>query len=114
MFKPLKETMRAIAQKHEIGYKEKENGALFNIHFNPDFAWHEASVMLRWKKNPNGKYNWWEDHIFDCKHHISGPGYPAYAISPQKPITREELTKKADELAKSLTTYKQYKFEIRA
>lgn len=109
----LKDRLQDIAVKYGIGFKDLGDKVRFYIHFCPDFEWHEASLLLWWKQNPGGGLNWWEDWVFDGKHRISGPGYPAYAIHAQEPFSESELLAKIDTaVAKDLYYYKQFNHHI--
>lgn len=87
----MKSDMREIAEMYGVGFKDHGDKIEFYIHFNPDFEWHKASLLVWWKNNPEGGLNWWTDYVFDGKHRISGPGYPAYAIQDQDPISYDRL-----------------------
>ena len=108
----MKEALKKIAKKHGIGFRDNGDKVTFYIRFNPDFIWHEASTMWWWVQNPDGTFNWWKDYIFDGKHRIVGPGYPAYAVFEQNPVTKMELLKKIEDEVKGLTDYKQYKYSL--
>lgn len=108
-----RESLEGIASKYGVGFRDHTDKVEFYILFNPDFEWHEQSLVLWWEENPNGGLNWWEDWVFDCRHRISGPGYPAYAIFDQKPISEEELLAKIDSMVKlHVANYKQYEHKI--
>lgn len=109
----MKNQMKEIAEMYGIGFKDLGDKVKFYIHFNPDFEWHEASLLLWWKENPDGGLNWWEDWVFDGRHRISGPGYPSYAIHNQEPICDDALLAKVNTmLAMYFRSYKQYKHRI--
>lgn len=108
----IREGMRRIAEMHGIGFKDGGEETTFFIYFNADFYWHEVALMVRWKRNGKG-LNWWTDDIFDGKHRMVGPGYPAYAIHPQKPISEEALLKMIDGKVADMTKYyKQFNYHI--
>lgn len=108
----MKERLKAIAKMHGVGFKDNGDKVKFYIKFNPDFVWHEASILYWWVQNQDGTFNWWRDYIFDGKHRIAGPGYPAYAIFDQKALTKSELIKRIDKEVSSLKSYKQYEHTL--
>lgn len=86
--------IEALAVKHGIRYRKKEDKYYFEIDFLPqgDFEWHSESVCFWFKQLANDQYNWWRDVVYDCRHQICGPGYGGtYAVIPQKPKTFEEI-----------------------
>ena len=105
--------MREIAKSCGVGFKFDGEEAKFYLHFNPDWEWHEVSLLIWWRRSPDGGYNWWTDYVFDGRHRISGPGYPSYAIHEQQPISEDELIAKIDKMVKThFQSYKQYKNKI--
>lgn len=103
---------KEIADGLGVGFKDLGDKIKFYIEFNADFYWHDVSFLVWWKEHPYGGLNWWEDHIFDGKHRISGPGYPAYAIHKQDPVSEDELVDIIRASARYLATYKQYEHKI--
>ena len=104
---------KEIAEKYGVGFKVSGDEVKLYIHFNADFVWHTYSLLLRWESNTKGGLNWWEDWVFDGKHHIIGPGYPSHAIHVQKPISEEELIAMAEKyIAEYIADYKQYEHRI--
>lgn len=109
----MKETLKRISEKYGIGFKDNDKKAIFYIHFNPGWEWHEESIMYWWEQKGDGRYNWWRDNIFDCKHHIVGPGYPSYAVHEQEPLTKDGLVAMIEsDVARMANYYKQYEHRI--
>lgn len=103
----MKERLKAIAERNCVGWEDKGEKVKFFIRFLPsdDIMWHENSLLLWWKRTEDGKLNWWEDWVFDDRHSISGPGYPAYAVHPQEPKSEDEFL---DMVARKVSDYLSY------
>ena len=53
-----RESLEGIASKYGVGFRDHTDKVEFYILFNPDFEWHEQSLVLWWEENPNGiEYN---------------------------------------------------------
>ena len=114
----MKERLKAIAEQNGVGWKDlgDEDEFYFYIHFlHPhDYMWHKQSLLLSWKRTEDGRLNWWEDWVFDGRHRVSGPGYPAYAVHPQEPKSEEDfLAMVARGVRDHIASYKQFKYRIK-
>lgn len=108
----MKEKLRGIADEHGIGFIDRGDKVEFYIHYSDGFMWHTAALFVWWVQNPDGEYNYWTDDYFDGKHHIVGPGYPAYAIHDQEPVKEVRLLALVDQRAAHMKYYKQFNYHI--
>lgn len=112
----MKERLKAIAEQNGVGWNDLGDEVEFYIHFFPsdDYMWHKRSLLLKWKRTAEGKLNWWEDWVFDGRHSVSGPGYPAYAVHPQEPKSEDEFLAMVARGVKDHIAYlKQFKYRIK-
>lgn len=109
----MKAALKKVAEINGVGYKEiATKKVAFSCRFNPDFEWHSTSIILWWEESPKGGLNWWTDYVYDGRHRISGPGYPAYAIKDQDPVSEDELVRLAGDMVKNyFKMFKEYEYE---
>lgn len=100
--------LEKIAQSNGVGWANRGKGKYveFYIQFlpNDDYIWHKYSLLLRWERRADGKLNWWEDWVFDGRHHISGPGYSAHEQKAVDESTFLSMVEKAVE--RNISIYK--------